>query len=245
VSGIREQLVAARNQTPEVFPDAEPAGWRRVADAAVEGVLLFYGAEPVTVGRRGIDWSGAHLRHQEWPAQLNRFNQLAPLRWAYRRTGEERYPQAARDYIEDWLDSRDPYPPEAGGGPAAGESTLNAAVRLGGLQHAGWLGALGDLMGSAAFDEPFARRMVASIEWQLDWLAANLPGRGNWRIAALDAMFSTAPCSPRQGRQRKSRPPPSFLPPGTSSTAPGGARRTCGGPSTPGPSAAGTRTCPG
>ena len=192
MSEILQELRQARRATPEVFHETPPARWRRQADLALDGVLLFYGRQPVRVGRRDIDWSGAHVQHQEWPAQLNRFGYLEALRWAYRLTGRDEYAAAARDYIEDWLDQRQPYRPDAGPHPVPGESTLNMAVRLGGLAHPGWLGALGDLMASPAFDETFALRIVESIDWQLDWLAANLPVWGNWRIAALDCLFSQA-----------------------------------------------------
>ncbi|KKM23415.1 hypothetical protein LCGC14_1615470, partial [marine sediment metagenome] len=95
---IRDELIASAREMPEVFPDAEPANWRRVAEAAVEGELLFYGTEPIGVGRREIDWSGGHRGHQEWRAQLNRFQQLDPLRWAYRRTGRNEIDALPRDY---------------------------------------------------------------------------------------------------------------------------------------------------
>ena len=190
MSGIREELIAAREATPELFHDEEPHDWRRLADPAVAGDVLFYGTEPVHVGRRGIDWSAGHVQHQEWPAQLNRQGWINALRWAYVRTGDEEYARAARDYIEDWLDYREPYRPEDGFNPVPGESSLNMAVRLGGTRHVGWLATMIDLMASDAFDEAFAERIVESIRWQLDWVLENMPPKNNWRVAALDATFS-------------------------------------------------------
>src|SRR5688500_17230994 len=52
---------------------------RRVADAAVQGDLFFNAEVRTPVGRRDIQWAGPHHKHQEWPAQLNRFYWLAPL----------------------------------------------------------------------------------------------------------------------------------------------------------------------
>jgi len=187
---IRDELIAARERTPEVFHDAEPADWKRVADAAVDGVVLFYGDTPVRVGRRGIDWSGGHVAHQEWVAQLNRFGWIDALRWAFVKTGRGEYAEAARDYIEDWLDARQPYAPADGLRPVPGESSLNLAVRLGGTRHVGWLASMADLLASDAFDEAFAERVVDSIVWQLDWVMANLAPKNNWRVASLDAVFS-------------------------------------------------------
>jgi len=201
MKSLCEQLEASRQAVPEAFPDPDPADGRRVADAAVEGILLFYGTEPIEVGRRGIDWSGGHRRHQEWRAQLNRFGQLHPLRRAYRDTGDESYAQAARDYIADWLDAHEPYPPDAPATPAAGDSSLNAAIRLGGTRFPGWLGVLPDLLDSPAFDEAFAGRIADGITWQLGWLEGHLAERGNWRIAGLDALLGQALRQPqRYGR---------------------------------------------
>lgn len=189
--GIVELLLEARRRTPAAFPEMPPGDGRRIADAALDGTLLFYGRTPVHVGRRGIDWSGSHVAHQEWPAQLNRFQQLRPLAQAYRDTGDERYAECARDYIDDWIDSHPPLDP-ASPEPAPGDSTLNMAIRLGGLRFAGWLTALADFADSPGFDEAFAQKVVGSVRWQLDWLAPNLPAWGNWRIAALDCLFSQA-----------------------------------------------------
>jgi len=43
---------------------------RETAERAVAGEVAFehHGVRYIPVGRREIDWSGAHHRHQEWPA---------------------------------------------------------------------------------------------------------------------------------------------------------------------------------
>ncbi len=191
MSCIRKRLEEARRLVPEVFPEQRSEAAPRIAEAALEGTLLFYGKQPVRVGRREIDWSAAHVAHQEWPAQLNRFGQLPALRQMYRDTGDERYARCARDYIADWIESHEPYGPEDNVG-ALGDSTLNMAIRLGGVRFSGWLGTLVDFAGSPSFDEAMAARIVESMQWQLAWLAANLPPWGNWRIAALDCLFANA-----------------------------------------------------
>ncbi|MFB3826180.1 MAG: heparinase II/III family protein, partial [Bryobacteraceae bacterium] len=83
-----------REATPEVIAQAEKV---------VRGTAFFYGRTEVQIGLKNIDWSGAHIKHQEWPAQLNRFYHFGPLLAAYRATRDERYARAARAYIEDWL----------------------------------------------------------------------------------------------------------------------------------------------
>ena len=75
------------------------AAVRDVAERALAGKVSFYGVHLTEVGRRDIDWSAPQHRHQEWPAQLNRFMYLVPLAALYRETGEARYAEAARDYL--------------------------------------------------------------------------------------------------------------------------------------------------
>ena len=187
---VFEHLDAARREMPELFPGEPAPDAQAMADAAVAGDILFYRREPIRVGRRNIDWSGAHKNHQEWRAQLNRFFQLEPLMWLWRRTGEPEYAAAARDYIEDWLDAHEPYDPA---GPCApGDSTLNMSVRLGNTQHHGWLAVLPGFADAPAFDEAFAERMVEAVRWQIDWLAANPSRHYNWRIANLDCLLTQA-----------------------------------------------------
>ena len=160
------------------------------ARAIAEGTICFYGREPVRIGLKDIDWSGAHILHQEWPAQLNRFFYLTPLAAAYAKTGDERFARAARAYLEDWI-SRGSYED-----PAAplrpGDNTLSIAVRLGDSIHPGWGGALPAFLASDAFDDDFLRRIVESMERQAVFLSRHLHSRGNWRIAHLDAIVFTA-----------------------------------------------------
>src|SRR5690349_5243916 len=78
--------------TPQILEQA-----RKIAG----GIVFFYQHTEVKVGLRDIDWTGGHIHHQEWPAQLNRFFHLRPLAAAYRATHDEQFAQAARSYIED------------------------------------------------------------------------------------------------------------------------------------------------
>ena len=157
------------------------------AEAHAKGTLLFYGVEPVEVGLSDIDWEGRHVAHQEWPAQLNRFIYLAPLASAWKATGEEKFPAAARSYIEDWIDHH----------PASGEKVerdnrLNYSIRLGSSMHPGWGGTLWAFLDSPQFDDAFVEKVLTSIEAQAGWLSGNLTTRGNWRISQLDALVFTA-----------------------------------------------------
>lgn len=166
--------------TPEVLENASKI---------VRGTVFFYGRTEVKVGLKDIDWSGAHIRHQEWPAQLNRFFHLGPLASAYRATRDEGFARAARAYIEDWIRG-DPYLHATT--LRAGDNTLNMSIRLGSSMHAGWAGVLPVFLDSPAFDDAFVNQILASIARQADFLSRHLSAVGNWRISQLDALVFTA-----------------------------------------------------
>ena len=166
--------------TPEVLEQA-----RKIAG----GTVFFYGTTPVAVGLKDIDWTGGHIHHQEWPAQLNRFFHLRPLAAAYRATRDERFAQAARAYIEDWLRG-DPYATATALRP--GDNTLNMSIRLGSSHNGGWGGTLPVFLASPAFDDAFTDRILQSMSAQADFLSRHLTATGNWRISQLDALVFTA-----------------------------------------------------
>ena len=141
------------------------------------------------VGLKNVDWSGAHIKHQEWPAQLNRFFHLGALAAAYRATGDEKFPRAARSQIEDWIAQRN-YKGARACQP--GDNTLNMSIRLGTSVHHGWGGTLPAFLKSPAFDDDFLRRVLESLAAQGRFLAAHLTARCNWRISQLDALVFTA-----------------------------------------------------
>jgi hypothetical protein len=92
---------------PHLVPSGITTEQQEHADAAVAGnvMFLFHGYHATEVGRKGVDWTGKHRKHQEWPAQLNRFFMLRALFTAWHITNDEKYAAAARDYIEDWIEA--------------------------------------------------------------------------------------------------------------------------------------------
>jgi hypothetical protein len=158
------------------------------ADQIAGGTVFFYGRTPVAVGLKGIDWSGGHIAHQEWPAQLNRFFHLGPLASAYRKTKDEKYAAAARAYIGDWMATED-YAHADRFRP--GDSGLNMSIRLGTSQHFGWAGVLPAFLDSAAFDDAFLQAMTNSVARQAAFLSGHLTRWGNWRISELDTLVFT------------------------------------------------------
>ncbi len=160
-----------------------PTG-RDVADRALAGEIAFRhtGVRFLHVGRSGVDWSGGHEVHQEWRAQLNRFFHLTPLASAYTETRDERYAQAAADYLRDWLTAH----PSATYTLPPYDNTLNLPIRV---QQ--WLQALPAFASSPAFDDALVQAVFASVRAQLAYLLDHLTPSGNWRIAQADALLST------------------------------------------------------
>ncbi len=160
------------------------------AERIAAGIIFFYGRTEVEIGLKDIDWTGSHIHHQEWPAQLNRFYHLPPLAAAYRETGDERFAQAARSYIEDWIRSHPGY--ETAQRFMPGDSGLNMSARLGTSHTSGWGGTLPAFLPSSAFDDTFLQTLVDSLSVQAAFLSDHLTPWGNWRIAELDALVFTA-----------------------------------------------------
>lgn len=172
---------------------------RRWADALTKGRIFFYEQQEVDIGLSGVDWSGSHVAHQEWPAQLNRFFWLPHLAAVYEDTGDEEMPRLARATIEDWINQHE-YGAER---PLAkGDNTLNLSIRLGQSVFGGWWGTLPAFARSAHYDEPFVRRMAASTLGQLDYLATHLAPIGNWRISHLDCLLYCSQIVPGANRHQ-------------------------------------------
>jgi hypothetical protein len=183
------ERAAKLSQFPgQIIPQATPELIQQAEEIA-KGTVFFYDRTPVKVGLKKIDWSGSQLQHQEWPAQLNRFQYLNALAAAFKATGQERFAQAARAYIEDWLH---------GSASATGvtlhkhDSTLNMSIRLGSSADSGWGGTLPAFLSSPAFDDKFLEEVFASMSNQANFLANHLTPQGNWRISELDALVFTA-----------------------------------------------------
>ncbi|MEN6601565.1 MAG: heparinase II/III family protein, partial [Bryobacteraceae bacterium] len=189
----RRAVILERARILSVFPgqqiaEATPELLDRAAKIA-RGTVFFYNRTPVEVGLKDIDWTGAHIRHQEWPAQLNRFYYLGPLASAYRATHDESFARAARAYIEDWMRG-DSY--ASSSSLRAGDNTLTMSIRLGTSFHAGWAGVLPVFLESPSFDDAFLNKVFTSISAQADFLSRHLTAFGNWRISQLDALVFTA-----------------------------------------------------
>jgi uncharacterized heparinase superfamily protein len=186
---IASRAEALQGFPGQALPRATPELLAR-AEKIVAGTAFFYGRTEVEIGLQNIDWTGAHIDHQEWPAQLNRFYHLPPLAAAYRETGDERFAEAARSYIEDWIRSHPGY--ETAQRFMPGDSGLNMSIRLGTSHASGWGGIVPAFLPSPSFDDAFLQTVADSMSVQAAFLADHLTPWGNWRISELDALVFTA-----------------------------------------------------
>jgi hypothetical protein len=112
---------------------------------------------------------------------------LGPLTAAFRATGERAYPEAARDYIDDWIarfDLEDI--------TLRGNTCMDIGIRLGTHGFGGWAPALALFMDQPSWDDAFVERMLASMERQAHILwRRGIPSRnwGNHRIFGLDGLL--------------------------------------------------------
>ncbi len=134
---VRKAILARAEALADFLGQRAPPASARTLDRAAKiasGTVFFYRKTPVEVGLSGIDWSGSHIKHQEWPAQLNRFSYLGPLASAYRETGEERFALAARaprkrSPIPPPAPAPHPPPDPSGGGGGGGAGGGSCAAR--------------------------------------------------------------------------------------------------------------------
>lgn len=162
---------------------------RRWCDAVRRGSIFFYATEEVEIGLKDIDWSGSHIKHQEWPAQLNRFFCLTHLSTCYEAEADIELARLSRMLIEDWIDHHD-Y--SADGSLAPGDNTLNMSIRLTQTRRGGWWAAVARFNCEEVFDDAFVEKMVESTKGQLSFLRSNLSTHGNWRISQLDTLLTTS-----------------------------------------------------
>lgn len=166
-----DSLRAANARLAEVLGDSVPA-WtpavREMAEHAIEGDVY-----------RAPDgaWTRIHFDRVDWNAArtvnpahiimvLRRFAVLGPLASGYRATGDERYAQSARRYIEAFL--RD-HPPVDGWEPVPGDGATQHDIRVG-----VWLEALSHFAASPAFDESLMARMIQAVRGNLRYLATHV-----------------------------------------------------------------------
>lgn len=114
-----------------------------------------------------IDWNGTRSVNPGYLIMaLRRFAVLRPLSSAYRATGDERYAQAARRYIEAFL--RD-HPPSLEWEPVPGDGATQYDNRV-----VAWLTSLSTFETSPAFDDDLVSQMFLALRGNLRYLAGHV-----------------------------------------------------------------------
>ena len=148
---------------------------RESADAALDGVALahYLGDHRMKLGRKNIDWTGesldGHARHF-----MYRMAFIEHLAKAYHVTGDERYAEAARDYLSEYVAF---WPTNEIGRASAVDSTLTLCGR-----NAVWARSLHLLAPSAVFDAELLTRIVDFNAAQFQFLRENVKPNINWRV---------------------------------------------------------------
>lgn len=158
---------------------------REQAEHALEGdVYRAPDGQWVRIDFDRVDWNAKNTIN---PAHLimvlRRFHVLGPLESAYRATGDERYAQAARRYIEAFL--RD-HPPAEDWTPVPGDGDTQYDIRVG-----VWLVAMGEFRNSPAFDEALMERMLVAIRGNLRYLAGHVRPDRNIRFLHGEVLLFT------------------------------------------------------
>jgi hypothetical protein len=171
VASIR--AAAERLQAIYPPPDTLSDSVRISADAAVEGEVIahYQGEQRIRLGRHRIDWGEGSSTPQQLTYRMGFIHDLAT---AYRVLKDERYAEAARDYLAEYIASFSAVPI---GTHHNVDNTLTLCGR-----NANWSRSLHLLVDSPAFDPEFVARVVAFIAAQFDYLRNNLSTTINWRV---------------------------------------------------------------
>jgi hypothetical protein len=171
---------AALGLQPPTFTDA----MRLEAEHAVAGEIHYTDGQYVHIGRADIDWTGSHIAEHVWKERPKRFLYLPPLMAGYAATRDERYAEAARDYLTDWMRAH-PAGPEWT--MARYDNGLNLGVRVPFFAQA--LAAFAD---SPAWDDAFGARVLADIGCELRYIGAHLSPKGNFRMKQAMTLIECA-----------------------------------------------------
>ncbi len=193
--GLTERWAALQCDMGVEKPEPDLNHSRRWAGAVARGRLLFYETLEVAVGLENIDWSGRHIAHQEWPAQLNRFFCLRHLKQCFLDDHDVRHARLTRMLIEDWIRQ---HAYDGDSAIAPGDNTLNMSIRLGQSTGTGWWPALAGFTCREVFDDAFLLSVLASTRGQMAYLRAHLAVGSNWRISHLDTLLTCSLLWPDQ-----------------------------------------------
>lgn len=184
---VASNLRAAAKQMAGIapLPVELDAATRRLAEAAVKGVCIvhYMGDQHLEIGRRNTDWK-LDGRHIELRAFVYGTPFIRHLGVAYHLTRDERYAEAARDYLREYMAA---YPIDRIGQDEEIDSTLALAGRV-----TTWATMLHILVDSKAFDEAFVVSVIEHASAQLDFLQRNMKPVINWRVFEARALLTSS-----------------------------------------------------
>jgi len=157
------------------LPDHLDEGTRETADAVLDGIVIiqYLGEHRLPLGRHNIDWMNptfhSYARHFVYGTPF-----IGQLATAYSVLGDERYAEAARDYLAEYISA---WPTDTIGRNKDVDSTLTLSGR-----NVGWVQHLHQLTPSPAFDAEFVNRVVAFSAAQFQYLRDHMTSAINWRI---------------------------------------------------------------
>ncbi len=157
---------------------------REEAEHAVAGEIHYTDGQYVQIGRANIDWIGSHIANHVWKERPKRFLYLPPLMAGYAATCDERYAEAARDYVADWMRA---HPACADWTMPRYDNGLNLGVRV-----AFFAQALAAFAPSPAWDDAFVSGLLADIGCELRFIGSNLSPKGNFRMKQAMTLIECA-----------------------------------------------------
>jgi len=197
----RELLVACARQYAAVLGDSLPACNEKIraeAEHAVNGEIHYTDGQYVSIGRADIDWTGNQIQEHVWKERPKRFLYFPPLISAYRETGDERYAEAARDYLADWIRANPSAPDWI---MPSHDNGLNLGIRIPFFAQA-----LVIFAASPAWNDEFAEQVLADIDGELRYIGGHLSPKGNFRMKQAMTLIEIAlrlPFMPAAGDWRK------------------------------------------
>jgi hypothetical protein len=171
------QAAAARLAAVEPPPTELDDATRKHADLAVDGILHvhYLGDHELKVGRKNIDWSPRNDEQRVASSlSIARMSFILQLAKAYHVTRDERYAEAAADYLREYMPA---HPLDRIGANQDMDATLTLSIRNG-----AWARSLHMLAPSKAFDDELLTRIIAFIKGQIEYLRPNIKTLINWRV---------------------------------------------------------------
>lgn len=182
----KEEIMAASADVVKVLSTVFPDDVfnadvdRETADLAVEGIILsvYNGVNRYELKGRKVEWD-LHRQGDEGCRFMFRLPIIAPLMRRWEETGKFCYPEAAVDYINDYIAAFPVVPHDV--------NSLDLCIRNAILaKH------LGLFARCPVVDQAFLNNLIVCIKRESDWLSDNIKPNINWRVFNANQLLMTA-----------------------------------------------------